>query len=476
MTIHSLPYLRRRFPASTFYPLLFLACLIPWSIFGAAEDRPATLPVAEREELSAGDGTVFDTGHNAFGRPLRTMDDLRWNPFRQGKRLFTLPFTTDAEGHGLGPLFNASSCASCHFKDGRGARNQPEPPLLVRLSVEGPDGTSAPEPTYGGQLQIAAVPGTSPEGRLAVRYEEVTGHYADGVAYSLRRPSYRLEDLASGPLAANARMSVRMPPALVGLGLLEAIPEASLLAHADPDDRDGDGISGRANRVPDRSTGQPVLGRFGWKAGQPSLRQQNATALREDLGLTHPVLETTPDPSGPHNDALADTDTDTADRSYELSSHQVERLTLYTRLLSVPARRQWQDHGVLWGQALFNAVGCQRCHQPRFETDEVADLPELSRQVIRPYSDLLLHDMGEGLADGRSEALASGREWRTAPLWGLGLLDAVSGQTRLLHDGRARSAEEAILWHGGEGQASRDLFAALTQEERNALLSFLDSL
>lgn len=421
-----------------------------------------------REELSGGIGTVFDTSHNAFGRPVRNMDRFLWNPFRQGKRLFTLPFTVDAEGRGLGPLFNAESCSSCHFKDGRGARDRSEPPLLVRLTVPankggadggGSDGEGSAS-VYGGQLQSSAIPGVQTEGRLAVRYEEIDGHYADGTAYALQRPVYDLEDLGYGPMPVGTRMSVRMPPALVGLGLLEAIPEASLLFHADPDDRDGDGISGRANRVPDLSNGTSSLGRFGWKAGQPSLRQQNATALREDLGLAHPVLEP------PGGEVI----------EYELSRHQVDRLTLYTRLLAVPARRQWQDQEVILGKALFSALACERCHQPRFETGEVPDLPALSHQVIRPYSDLLLHDMGEGLADGRDEHLATGDEWRTAPLWGIGLLATVSGEVRLLHDGRARSIEEAILWHGGEGQTSKDRFVALSETERRALLTFVESL
>lgn len=409
------------------------------------------------EELSGGAGTVFDTSRNAFGRPLANMDRFLWQPFRQGKRLFTLPFTAD----GLGPLFNAESCSSCHFKDGRSGQGLVEPPLLVRLSVHTSQGEVA-EPGYGGQLQESAVPGRQPEGRLAVTYEEVAGQYADGSPYSLRRPAYRLEDLSDGPLAEGARMSVRMPPALVGLGLLEAIPAADVLAHADPEDLDGDGISGRANRVPNHADGSLKLGRFGWKAGQPSLRQQTAVALREDLGLSHPVLPT-------------DASTAPAAR-HELSRHQVERLTLYTRLLAVPARRQWQEPEVRWGRALFHAAACDGCHRPQFETAEVAALPALSRQVIRPYSDLLLHDMGDGLADGRPEHRASGKEWRTPPLWGLGLLEEVSGGVRLLHDGRARSIEEAILWHGGEAQGSRDRFVSLSAEERGALLSFLESL
>lgn len=444
--------------------LLSVAILLtPWLV-PASEGAELKPSHDVREELSGGEGTVFDTSHNAFGRPMRTMDRFLWNPFRQGKRLFTLPFTTDAEGRGLGPLFNAQSCSGCHFKDGRDGRGQHEPPLLVRLSVPSDDG-DLPEPTYGFQLQTSAVAGTLPEGRLDVRHEEISGHYADGTPYTLRRPVYSIEALSRGPLAPATRTSLRMPPALAGVGLLEAIAAADILALADPEDLDGDGISGRPQWVPDPATGGQDLGRFGWKAGQPTLRRQTATALREDLGIDHDVLRT-PDDTAPEG---------TSERA-ELSRHQVERLTLYTRLLAVPARRNWQDRSVLRGKALFTAAGCHRCHQPRFETADVPDLPALSRQVIRPYTDLLLHDMGDGLADGRREHRADGREWRTAPLWGLGLLTTVSGEVRLLHDGRARSIEEAILWHGGEGQASRDLFVSLSAEERRDLMAFLESL
>lgn len=446
---------------------LGVALLIAWPLWGSWDEThgaPASFPhSSSREELSGGAGTVFDTSHNAFGRPLPQMDRFLWNSFRQGKRLFTLPMTVDGNGRGLGPQFNADSCNGCHFKDGRDGRGDVEPPLLLRLSIATAEG-SAPEPTYGGQLQTYAVAGSEPEGRLAIGYETVTGQYADGTPFDLRRPVVEAVDLSQGPFDPRTRQSVRMPPALVGLGLLESVPTASILSNADPDDEDGDGISGRAQWVPDGSTGGESLGRFGWKAGQPSLRQQTATALREDLGIEHPVLESASPWSveGPPR--------------HELSRYQVERLVLYTRLLAVPARRQWQDPQVLRGKALFSAVGCESCHHPRFETGDVADLPALSRQVIRPYSDLLLHDMGDGLADARPEHGASGREWRTAPLWGLGLAEAVSGEIRLLHDGRARSVEEAILWHGGEAESSRDLFRHLSRSERQDLLAFLASL
>lgn len=462
---HPAPRRRRRWVQILKHPAVALLLVgFLWGSWNTALGAPAvSSDNTVREELSGGAGTVFDTSHNAFGRPLPQMDRFLWNTFRQGKRLFTLPMTVDAEGRGLGPRFNAESCSGCHFKDGRDGLGDDEPPLLVRLSVESPEGELA-EPNYGVQLQTSAVKGFRPEGRLSVRYEAVSGHYNDGTPYSLRRPVYTIDDLSHGPLAEGTRQSVRMPPALVGLGLLEAVPDGVVLQRADADDLDGDGISGRPQWVPDAVTGEPVLGRFGWKAGQPSLRHQTAAALREDLGLDHPVLET-PDKAVRRGDG-----------PYELSRHEVERLVLYTRLLAVPARRDWQAPEVRRGKALFAAAQCESCHRARLATGDVSDLPALSHQVIRPYSDLLLHDMGDALADGRPEQGADGREWRTAPLWGLGLLNAVSGETRLLHDGRARSVEEAILWHGGEAQASRDRFVGMSVAERRDLLAFLGSL
>ena len=258
---------------------------------------------------------------------------------------------------------------------------------------------------------------------------------------------------------------------MIGLGLLEAIPEQAILANADPDDRDGDGVSGRANRVWDHASQSTRLGRFGWKAGQPSLDQQNADAFFNDMGLTTTLLAGS-SCSASQTDCL----TQPHGGAPEVSDNILAQVLFYTRNLGVPARRRVDDPQVLAGKGLFHQAGCQSCHTPKFTTAADAAEPELSGQVIRPYSDLLLHDMGAGLADNRPEFQASGREWRTPPLWGIGLTETVNGHTRFLHDGRARNLLEAILWHGGEAEGARQKVMAFDAGERAALLAFLESL
>ncbi len=450
---------------------------------GEALRRP---PTARRD--------VPELSHNAYGHAVANLVPEHWNDLRDGKAVFlttwVAPGGAAAERavrgassqvrDGLGPRFNENSCQSCHFRDGRGrpldrsracgrhGDERSDPPRLLRLGRTGPEGELLPDPTYGGQLQDRALSPLAPEAAFDVGTRAIDGHYPDGTPFVLASPEIALRALSQGPLHPATRISLRIPPSLIGLGLLEAIPEAAIVALADPDDADGDGISGRPNRVRDPQTGASVLGRFGWKASQPSLWLQNATALREDLGVTTPVF-----PGAP----CATDDTACAAASGpELDAADLERLTRYTRLLGPPAPRGANDLEIARGEAVFTRAGCAACHKRRFETGEVSDLPELARQVIEPYSDLLLHDMGEALSDHRPDGAASGEEWRTAPLWGLGLLRAVSGDVRLLHDGRARSPEEAILWHGGEAQAARDRFASSPRDDRAALLRFLDAL
>ncbi len=287
------------------------------------------------------------------------------------------------------------------------------------------------DPTYGRQLQRDGVYGG--EGSFEVSWQPA--------GEGLRRPATKPSNLAHGPLHPATARGLRTPPSLIGLGLLEAVPEDEILAWADPDDVNGDGVSGRPNRVRDPVTGQLALGRFGWKATQPTVRSQSATAFAEDLGVTSTASE--------------------------LTDHNLDRVAFYLKALAVPARRDWTEPEVVHGQRLFSEVGCGSCHRSRIE---------VSGDVIRPYTDLLVHDMGHSLADGVVEGEASGREWRTAPLWGLGLLETVSGPVGLLHDGRARTMEEAILWHGGEAAVSRDGFRSLSETDRQALLAFLQSL
>ena len=313
--------------------------------------------------------------------------------------------------------------------------------------------------------------GVPPEGRVAVTYEEMPGTYGDGEPYSLRKPTYTFTDLRYGPMHPETRLSPRVAPAMVGLGLLEAVPAAALLALADPDDADGDGISGRANRVWDKARRQTVPGRFGWKANQPSVAQQVAGAFLGDIGITSSLFpdENCPPVAVACRQALNG-------GSPELSDALLGHVVFYSRTLAVPARRGVQQADVRRGRQLFDAAQCGACHTPTLRTGAVPDLPDLSAQVIHPYTDLLLHDMGAGLADGRPDFEATGSEWRTPPLWGIGLVETVNRHTYFLHDGRARNLAEAILWHGGEAEASKEYFRRLPRADREALLQFLRSL
>jgi CxxC motif-containing protein (DUF1111 family) len=444
-------------------------------------------PAEPGEALSGGSATVQQSDHNAFSLPSANLSPSRRLDFSVGNSFFRNPWViapaTTTARDGLGPLFNTNACQNCHIKDGRGhppaADAESAVSMLVRLSIPaGPaDKTSllhagiVPEPVYGGQLQDMAIPGSAPEGKVRIDYRSLPMHFADGTQVDLRQPTLQISQLGYGPLHPDTQLSARIAPPMIGLGLLEAIPTASILANADPDDANGDGISGRANQVWDDALGKTVLGRFGWKAGQPTLNQQNAHAFAGDMGLTTNLL--------PRDDCTA---TQASCRQAvsggqpEVSDDILALVLFYSRNLGVPARRQVDDLQVRQGKQLFNQAGCSGCHTPSFTTRTDAAEPELANQLIRPYSDLLLHDMGDGLADNRPEFLASGREWRTAPLWGVGLTETVNGHSQLLHDGRARNLLEAILWHGGEAEAARQQVLAFDAEQRAALLAFLHSL
>jgi CxxC motif-containing protein (DUF1111 family) len=273
-------------------------------------------------------------------------------------------------------------------------------------------------------------------------------------------------------------LSPRVAPQMIGLGLLEAIPAADILALADPEDADGDGISGRPNIVWSVEYGTAMLGRFGLKAGAPTIRHQSAGAFAGDIGISTPLFAAPwGDCTGSQTDCRsAMHGGDAGQDGFELDADSLDLVTFYSRNLGVPARRGEGDPEVLRGKEIFNQTACIRCHQPAFVTHRLADQPEQSFQLIWPYTDLLLHDMGEGLADHRPEARATGTEWRTPPLWGIGLTEQVSGHSTFLHDGRARSLLEAILWHGGEAQASRDQVVTMPAADRAALIRFLESL
>ncbi|WP_171177108.1 di-heme oxidoredictase family protein [Ruegeria sp. HKCCD8929] len=448
------------------------------------------------EELSAGATTVrARKDADAFSQPSDNLSFEQELDFRVGNGLFrklwvSSPSSTLASD-GLGPLYNARSCQRCHIKDGRG--HPPETPkdnaisMFLRVSIPGApeDGidviedyiATRPEPTYGSQLQDFALPGHPAEYRLSVSYDEFDVTLSDGETVSLRRPTYQATNLGYGPLHPDAMLSPRVAPQMIGLGLLEAIPAADILAKADPKDADGDGISGRANIVWSTEFGRPMLGRFGLKAGSPTVREQTAAAFAGDIGISSPLF---PAPHGECTAAQTDCVNaphgDDDPRGYEIDAEGLDLVTFYSRNLAVPARRDVDNPQVLRGKEVFYTSGCTACHQPAYVTHRLEDRPEHSFQLIWPYSDLLLHDMGEGLADNRPVARATGREWRTPPLWGIGLTERVSGHTYFLHDGRARSLLEAILWHGGEAQAARDTVVALPKDDREALIRFLESL
>jgi CxxC motif-containing protein (DUF1111 family) len=415
-----------------------------------------------------------------FGQPEPGADFETLSDFRLGRAVFEREWEMAGAGSaafdGLGPLHNAPSCAACHVKDGRGRPPDGGDGAIASLLavLAGPDG--APDPVLGHQLQDFAVSGAAAEGRLAVTWTAVGVTLADGTAVELRRPRFAVQaPPGAGPDPAT-RIGPRLAPQLIGLGLLERVGEADIAALADPADRDGDGISGRANRVDSPSLGGAALGRFGWKAGRAGVGDQIARALARDMGLSS-RLE--PDGHGDCTDRQpacraqptgADPDT-----GLEVANAILGWLTAYASNLAVPPPRPALADA-RGGEALFHGAGCARCHVPALRTRADPDAPHLSGRQIRPYTDLLLHDMGEDLADGIGEGLASGTEWRTPPLWGVGLADAVNGNAFFLHDGRARSVTEAILWHGGEAAPAREAFAAMGEADRARLVAFVESL
>ncbi|WP_460157694.1 di-heme oxidoreductase family protein [Pseudomonas sp. S2_H10] len=457
----------------------------------ACDDAPKFTQAEPGEARSGGSATVRKTDQNAFSMPSANLPPSRRVDFSVGNSFFRSPWviapSTTTARDGLGPLFNTNACQGCHIKDGRGhpptADDVNAVSMLVRLSI--PDAPAyarvieqlgvVPEPVYGGQFQDMAVPGVAPEGKVRVDYTAVPVRFKDGTEVELRKPSLNITQLGYGPMHPDTRFSARVAPPMIGLGLLEAIPDEAILANAEAQAKANDGIAGRPNQVWDDAQQKTVLGRFGWKAGQPNLNQQNVHAFSGDMGLTTSLR--------PMDDC---TDAQTAckqapsgigpDGEPEVSDNILRLVLFYSRNLAVPARRDINAPQVLAGKTLFYQAGCQSCHTPKYTTAANAAEPELANQVIRPYSDLLLHDMGDGLADNRTEFQASGRQWRTPPLWGIGLTQAVSGHTQFLHDGRARNLLEAVLWHGGEATAAQQQVLSFNAEQRSALLAFLNSL
>lgn len=462
---------------NTFKGLAFLIC---FQLFSCAntDDEYVALTPEEREQYSGGETTVFNTSEEAFGfsAPNLTFDEQ--SDFGIGNSFFrqswvSAPSSTTARD-GLGPFFNAIACASCHFKDGRGRApifdGELGHGLLLRLSIPGTNsnGGSLLDPIYGGQLQDNAILGQTVEGKYVITYQSIAETFADGTTVILQKPFYQINNLGYGSLANNVQISPRVASQMIGLGLLEAISESTILSFVTNNNRDG--ISGKANYVYDVVSNSQKLGRFGWKANQPNVRQQVAGAFLGDMGITTSLFPNEDVPTGVVATTIPNGGTP------EISDLNLNRVVLYSSALSVPARRNYSDQNVLKGKKTFETVGCTNCHIPKIQTGNTHPIAALRNQTIRPFTDLLLHDMGEGLADNTPDFLATGNEWRTPPLWGIGLIKTVNNHTNLLHDGRAKNVEEAILWHGGEGQNAKNKYKQLSAKDRNDLLSFINSL
>ena len=445
----------------------------------------------EPAALSAGNFTTAETGANAFSIPVAMLNKEQAGQFIKGKEQFNEAWVLapDPGGvWGLGPTFNEDRCAHCHENNGRA--NAPETGeqavrgMLVRLSIPGQtkEGGPNPHPAYGDQLQNRGIPGRVPaEGQAVITYKSREVSLADGEKVVLRVPTIQFTELQFGELGKDIMISPRVAPAMVGLGLLEAVPEETLLAIAKNQEKLG--VGGRPNYVWDYENGKTVLGRFGWKANQPNLRQQTAAAFFGDIGATSEFFPEENCPSVqkqcldlPSASKCGGQGGCTGNYRPEVVPSRLNNITFYLQALAVPARRNVDDPEVKRGEGLFTKANCGACHVPQLKTASKAAIPAAANLEIHPYTDLLLHDMGEELADGRPDFRASGREWRTPPLWGLGLIRIVNGHDNLLHDGRARDVIEAIMWHGGDADKSRESFRNMPKAERAALVKFLESL
>lgn len=495
------------------------------------------------EHLSGGLATTSVTNNDAFSRrPQAVAQDFQLDGFfTSGDHLFRTPHKD------IGPLLNTGNCQGCHLNDGKGkvptSPQQPMTSMFLKIA----DSNGNPDPVYGGQLQTFAVQSfttSDPESGLPkhdgsingdalfgeayayVEYETVTGHYSDGQSYQLRRPVYKVKDLSFGPFNLDVRLSARVAPAIFGAGLLGAIPDEHIQALADENDADNNGISGRLSLSTDVLSGEQRIGRFSYKAQNPSVLQQIAAAYRGDIGITNKLF---PQEMCTEQQAACLAAAEGESQSgvmLDFSDRELALVEFYNRALAVPKRRGYDSASASWdepiihGRRQFIAIGCAGCHVPRHKTataqgsvlgqltltgleDNPEPLQWLSEQVIYPYTDLLLHDMGgscqitretdngedcdsgaqclyvqrcEGLADDLPEGNATGSEWKTPALWGVGLVQTVNPQASFLHDGRAQTLEEAILWHGGEAQGALDRFKQLSQQEREQVLAFLGSL
>jgi CxxC motif-containing protein (DUF1111 family) len=442
--------------------------IVPWEGIGANLDSYPLPTNAWLGGLTTVHYQYSDEPQHLFKQMAGNIAPTNGQPFMLGRRLHHTDFGDGSHSEPnnpvfseqigkLGPGFIARSCIDCHVNNGRALPPAVGADMFQTVMKVGDDASGTPHPTLGAVLQPQNTSGPAEGSATISGYTTINGQYGDGTPYELRKPVYSFNGITP------SNYSARLAPPLVGMGLLEAIPESSVLALADPDDADEDGISGRAQMVTDPETGQARLGRFGYKGSKAKVSHQVAGALNTDMGVTTPVFPVLDDGTG--------------GGTPEISAEDLDLMTRYVALLGLQARRNLGDSQALQGEALFASASCVDCHTPEFTTSPYHPMSELSSQTIYPYSDLLLHDMGPDLADNMGEGIAAGSEWRTAPLWNIGHTAGVnqSGEA-YLHDGRARTLEEAILWHGGEAEAAKEAFRNMSAADRAALIKFLESL
>lgn len=437
------------------------------------DDYQYLTDLSERK-AAGGATTIYTANSTSYSIPAPNLNSQALALHLLGDLDFEAVFVTAPSivNSGLGPIFNNSSCISCHPRDGRAkfpSDINSRSGLLLRISKSGITSTGSPYPVsgFGTQIQHHAIFGYQPEAKIQVSYTPIIETFADGTQIVLQKPIYTLIEPYT-ELPSNIMISPRLGTPIFGLGLLECISESDILANQDVEDSDGDGISGRANYVYDNISASYKLGRFGWKANTATIIEQCAMAYLEDMGITSPYFAQETG-QGQSNG------TDGLDDDPEIDLQTLEQVAFYCKTLGVPASRNHDWYNVKMGAKLFEEIGCAKCHIPKQQTG-YSPIEALSNQTIYPYTDLLLHDMGENLADNRPDFLANGREWKTRPLWGIGLTYVVNGHTHFMHDGRAKNLTEAILWHGGEAESSKNNFKSLDAQNRQYLLDFLNSL
>lgn len=414
---------------------------------------------------------------DAFSKPIQLTTNDAIDKHILGKSFFTIPWVqapaSTTARDGLGPLFSANTCVHCHPHNSAGIATDKNGEitrsLVMRLSIPSTHNTTVakngfmPEPNYGGQFSINGTSDTPAEGNVHLNYKAITGFYADGSMYSLQEPTYTLSNLQYGNLHPKTNIAPRIGLALIGLGALESIKQSDILKNEDIEDTNKDGISGKANWVYSYETNRTELGRFAWKAAAPSVLQQSANAAHNDMGLSNPLFKS-------HNCTDSQKECLKAslniDNQLDLPQKRLEAISYYLKTLKIPKRRIGKNF--FKGESVFNKLGCVKCHTQNFTI--------AGGQTIYPYSDLLLHDMGEALSDGHTMFKANENEFRTPPLWGLGLYKKMTSKISLLHDGRARNVAEAILWHGGEAQSQKEAFTQLSKKQREYLIEFINSI